>query len=219
MTPRRRRLAGLLLAALFTVSGLAASGFVVSGPAHAAPPGPGDADSLRRIEAYLNGLTTLEARFLQVSSGGAVAEGTIQIARPGRLRLEYDPPNRILMVANLGWLIYVDWKLEQVSHIPVDQTPAQFFLQDTISLTGALVATDIERRAGVIRLTLVRRDEPEAGALILAFSEAPLTLRQWTVIDAQGVQTRISLDGLRTGVAFAPDLFVFNPPSFNNSNP
>lgn len=214
MTPRRqRRLAALLLAALFTVSGLAV------GTGHAAPPGPGDADSLRRIEAYLNGLTTLEARFLQVSSSGGVAEGTIQIARPGRLRLEYDPPNRILMVANLGWLIYVDWKLEQVSHIPVDQTPAQFFLQDTISLTGALVATDMERRAGVIRLTLVRRDEPEAGALILAFSEAPLTLRQWTVIDAQGVQTRISLDGLRTGVAFAPDLFVFNPPSFNNSNP
>ena len=60
MTPRRRRFAALLLAVLFTASGLA-----VSKPGHAAPPGPGDADSLRRIEAYLNSLTTLEARFFK----------------------------------------------------------------------------------------------------------------------------------------------------------
>ncbi len=52
-----------------------------------------DRTDLARIEAYLNGLTTMQARFLQFSSDGCYAEGHIYVERPGRMRIEYDPPN------------------------------------------------------------------------------------------------------------------------------
>ncbi|MBU0799102.1 MAG: outer-membrane lipoprotein carrier protein LolA [Alphaproteobacteria bacterium] len=47
----------------------------------------------------------------------------------------------------------------------------------------------------------------EAGSLSLVFSDVPLELRQWTVTDQQGIQTRISLNDTRYGGRIDPELF------------
>ena len=54
---------------------------------------------VKRVEDYLNGLTTLQARFLQSSSNGSYAEGDIYVERPSRMRFEYDPPVPLLIIA------------------------------------------------------------------------------------------------------------------------
>ena len=51
-----------------------------------------DRADIARAETWLNNLRTLKARFLQIAQGGAAAEGTAWISRPGRMRFEYDPP-------------------------------------------------------------------------------------------------------------------------------
>jgi hypothetical protein len=51
------------------------------------------------ISAYLNGLTTVEADFTQVNSDGTISTGKIYIKRPGRVRFEYGPPDRSLVIA------------------------------------------------------------------------------------------------------------------------
>ncbi|MEE8294063.1 MAG: outer membrane lipoprotein carrier protein LolA, partial [Kiloniellales bacterium] len=59
-----------------------------SAPAAAAPAAmpQQSTETLARLEAYLNQITTLHARFVQVSSNGAFAEGDLYLDRPGRLR-------------------------------------------------------------------------------------------------------------------------------------
>ena len=59
-----------------------------------------DLDDLARLETYLRSIGTLEARFVQVSSDGGFARGTLWLDRPGRMRFEYDPPVPILLIAN-----------------------------------------------------------------------------------------------------------------------
>jgi outer membrane lipoprotein-sorting protein len=59
----------------------------------------------RQIEDYLNNIRTIRARFRQVSSTGDVAEGYLYIQRPGRIRVEYDPPSPILIVSDGSFLI------------------------------------------------------------------------------------------------------------------
>ena len=56
-----------------------------------------DKVDLKRVEDYLERLSTLKSRFLQTSSNGSVASGKLFISRPGKLRFEYDPPSSILM--------------------------------------------------------------------------------------------------------------------------
>src|SRR3546814_19319247 len=58
-----------------------------------------DRADVARVEAYLNGITSMKSSFLQSSSTGPVARGTVWLRRPGRMRFEYDPPSPILLTA------------------------------------------------------------------------------------------------------------------------
>lgn len=166
-----------------------------------------------RIEQYLNAMSTVQARFLQASSNGQLAEGNLYISRPGRLRIEYDPPVPVLIVADGRWLIYYDKQLEQVSHLPLRSTPASILTRPNISLTGGdLILTDFERGGGVLRVTLVQADDPYAGKVSLIFDENPMALRKWSVVDAQGIVTDVSLTAARFDVPIDRDLFRFRDP-------
>lgn len=168
---------------------------------------------IERIEQYLNRMNTLRARFLQVSSNGQAAEGDIYISRPGQLRVEYDPPVPVLIVADGRFLIYYDSELEQVSYIPLGSTPASILTREDIDLLGGdLILTDFAQKNGTYQVTLVQADDPYSGSVTLEFDRDPMALRRWTVVDAQGVETDVSLVTARFDVPIDPDLFEFRDP-------
>jgi outer membrane lipoprotein-sorting protein len=206
MTTRR---AVLALAA--TLAGLAAAPARAQAPAALSEQ---DRADLARIEAYLNELRTLEARFIQIAESGAAAEGLVQIDRPGRMRLEYDPPVPLLVVASGGQIVQFDKELRQASYLPLSATPAAILLRERVAFAGDVTVTRVERGPGTIRVTLVQTADPRAGRLTLIFSDRPLQLVSWQVVDAQGLTTRVSLADIRSGVALDPQLFVFRDPAF-----
>lgn len=162
----------------------------------------------------------MRSHFVQISSAGQVAEGELYLARPGRLRIEYRPPVPVLIVANNGWLVYHDRKLEQVSYVPVSSSPAGILVAETVSLTGAeLTVTGFERGPQATRVTVVRTAEPHEGSLTLVFSEAPLSLRKWSITDAQGTVVDVSLIDARFGVPIDGELFRFRDPNFYGKKP
>ena len=170
-----------------------------------------DKADLKRIKAYLASLSTLKGGFLQISSNGGVASGKLFMSRPGKMRFEYDPPASILMIADGTFLIYIDKDLDQVTHVFLKSTPVNFLVREDIQMDGDVTVTHIERSPGVVRMTVQDTDEPEKGSLTLVFADKPLTLRKWTVIDAQNIRTDVTLTGLETGVSLDPKLFVHNP--------
>jgi outer membrane lipoprotein-sorting protein len=168
-----------------------------------------DKQDLARVEAYLNSVKTLKARFLQVAPDGGISNGTAWLARPGRMRFEYDPPAPFLLVAGQTGLIFHDSSLPQTSHIPLSRTPLGILLADEAKLSGDVTVTDIDRLPGQLHLKLVRTASPGDGALILIFADGPLVLRQWRVIDAQRKETRVTLFNIELGGRFDPKLFQF----------
>jgi outer membrane lipoprotein-sorting protein len=171
-----------------------------------------DKADVARIEAYLNELKTLTADFMQVSSVGAIARGKFYLARPGKMRFEYEPPTPILMIANGPFLVYYDSQMQETSNIPVDSTPVGFFLADKISLSRDVTITAITRAPNVINVSVRQTSEPDQGELTMVFSDHPLRLEQWSVLDAQHQVTRVALLDVRTGVPLDPKLFIFQDP-------
>ena len=201
----RRALGALLLAVLAALPAAA----VVRDPATAS------AEDLARIEGYLNNLRTLRADFLQIGPDGATATGTFYYARPDKMRLDYDPPSELLIIANDWKLVYQDRRLEQISQLFTSQTPLGFLLDDEIRLQGGEVTvTGLERRGGEVQVTLVQTDEPAEGSITLAFAEQPFELRRWTIVDAQGYATHVVLEDVETGVRLDQELFIFRDPKF-----
>lgn len=166
-----------------------------------------DKQDIAQVEVYLDRLKTLKARFTQVAQDGSISEGTAWLERPGRMRFQYDPPSPITLIAAHGVLTFNDSSLQQTSNISLSRTPLGILLADKVELYGAVTVTSVQRLPGQLQLTLVRTDTPGDGSLTLVFSEPPLELRQWTVIDAQRRETHVTLYNIQTGGTFDPDLF------------
>lgn len=175
---------------------------------------PLDKQDIERIETYLNDIETLRARFLQVAPDGGLAEGTLALKRPGRMRFEYDPPAQIEVIADGLFVHYHDKELKQVTAVPIATTALSVLLDDNVVLDGSgdLSVTAIERRPGLLAATVMETTDPGNGSVTLIFSDQPLQLRQWVVHDAQGLSTKITLFDARRGVALENgDFYFVNP--------
>ena len=53
---------------------------------------------------------------------------------------------------------------------------------------------------------------PDNGSLTMVFSDQPLALRQWTIVDQQHHTTTVSLSQQQFGMALDPNLFVYQDP-------
>ncbi len=178
-----------------------------------AQPAPPQAD-LARIQAYLDSLRALHARFLQIAPNGQTSEGQAWLERPGRMRFQYDPPSPFLLVAGNGLLVFHDSQLQQTSNIPIVSTPLGILLANHVTFGGAVTVTDFQRLPGQLQLSLVRTATPQDGTLTLIFADPPLTLRQWIVTDAQRRRTTVTLYNVELGGHFPAKLFEFIDPRF-----
>lgn len=178
---------------------------VVGGPVSAQT--ETDEALLQRVENYLNGITTLAANFLQINQDGSISEGEIIIARPGRMRIDYAPPLKVQIISTDGWITYIDRELGQISQAPLNGSHADFLLRKQIRFGKDVVVSRIKRDANVVEITITRKEDPGVGSMTLIFADSPLELRQWLVVDAQRLTTRVTLLDTRFGLPLDPSLF------------
>lgn len=198
----RRHLGAVLLAAAAALPAFPAAAW-----------SPADSAVIAQADAYLNQVTTLKAHFLQAAQNGDTAEGTVYLSRPGKLRLEYEPPSPILVVSDGDTLYYYDKKLGQVSRIGLDDTLAGVLVAPQVHLDGGdLKVTAVTHQPGIVNITVTKRSDPRQGQITLVFTEKPFQLRQWRVVDQQGQTTTVSLFDPEAGVALNDDLFHFHDP-------
>ena len=168
--------------------------------------------ALAAVEAYLNAIDTLDARFVQGNADGSSASGTFQLKRPHFARIAYDDDD-VLLIARGDRYMFWDGEVGQLNEGPVDASPASVLLRPEVRLEEVARVIEIARQAGHLTVTLAAADEPGAGRLMLVFTENPLTLRQWFVRDAQGQVTRVVLVETAYGVPLDDALFEFASPA------
>ena len=163
-------------------------------PAFALTLNDAEAAAVKKAEATLNAITTMKARFVQVNADGSSHEGDLYISRPGKMRLVYDPPAPMLMVADGKFLIYVDKEMGDVSHVDLDDTPAGLLLKPNLSFSDPGVKLlGVHLGAGTVEITAAQAKDPAGGRLTFVFSDNPFEMRQWRVVDAQNKEVQVTL--------------------------
>ncbi|MHA6287925.1 LolA family protein [Maricaulis sp. CAU 1757] len=164
--------------------------------------------ALAGINAWLNDLTTLRARFTQYAPDGSVAGGVLSLSRPGRLRFEYDEPSPVRVIADGTTVAFEDTALETMDRAPLRSTPLWWLLKPEIDLARDAEIVDISQDAGLLYLTLRDAEAEMQGEMTVVFAQPSLELRGWYVLDALGETTRVTLSDASTGMTLDPRLFV-----------
>ena len=167
----------------------------------AAPPAvrlsAADQADLDRIQAYLNGIKTVRGKFEQTNPDSSVQSGTIWLSRPGKMRFEYDAPTKLLIVCDGNFIEVNDQNLKDIQFVPVQDTPAWLILRDGIQLSGDVTVTRFERGPKTFRVTVAQSNDQSDSTLTMVFSDDPLVLQQWSVINPQGQATTTALTDLQ----------------------
>ncbi len=163
---------------------------------------------LAELSRYLNGLTTAEAEFTQINADGTIATGVIRISRPGKVRFEYAPPDRSLVMADGQQVAIFDPKSNQPpEQYPLRRTPLSLILAPKVDLGSAKMVVAHREDGPATRVTAQDPEHPEYGRIDLVFTANPTELRQWVITDDSGSQTTMILGDMRKGVQLSSNQF------------
>jgi outer membrane lipoprotein-sorting protein len=162
---------------------------------------------LRDISQKLATLKTLNGEFVQFDPDGTQREGKFYIARPGKVRFQYDPPTTISVIADGKSVLIFDKKLQTYDIWPLSQTPLRLLLDDDLDLAVSDRVTGVSVAPDLVEVVLQDHTRFSAGTLNLVFDRTTYDLRQWTVTDQQGLQTNVVLYNVESGNSLEADLF------------
>lgn len=163
---------------------------------------------LGTISEYLNGLTTVESDFTQINADGSISTGKIYIKRPGRVRFEYAPPDRSLVIAGGQQVAIFDAKSNQPpEQYPLKRTPLNLILAENVDLSRAKMVVGHAEDGTSTRVRAQDPESPEYGSIELVFTADPVELRQWVITDDLGSQTTVILGEMKKGGSMGARLF------------
>lgn len=149
-----------------------------------------------KAENYLNGLRTWSATFKQRQPDGAELTGKLWVKRPGLLRLDYDEPSQSKLYIHDGWVVQRDDRLDETAFIPIDRTPAGFFLDEKIHMNKKVKIAGIKKEKNLVYMKLVRSEDESGGSVILVFQKDPVELKAWYIVDEARNITEVVLKKL-----------------------
>lgn len=173
---------------------------------------PAENRAIQQVEEYLTSLRTLSADFVQRSANGGTAEGHMLMKRPGLIRFDYAPPSEVLLVSDGVMFNFVDYEVGQVSSWPLFDTPLSYLVRDNVDLQREALIDNVAVNGEVIRFRLRDRKNLEQGSITLEFQAEPMVLNGWRVVDQQGQETEVALNGIAENETLPPGSFSFDAP-------
>ena len=176
--------------------------FALAGPAFA------QRIALDEISRYFNSFSTAQGDFTQINPDGSISTGRIYMRRPGRVRFEYDPPDRSLVMAGGGQVAIFDARSNQgPNQYPLRQTPLNLILEQNVDFSNRRMVVGHTDDGTTTTVIAQDPDNPQYGSIRLVFSANPTELRQWVIRDDSGAETTVILGNMSFGAELSARLF------------
>lgn len=174
---------------------------------------------LTAVEQAYNKMKTIQAQFAQFNSKikDDLQTGTLYLSRPGQMRLVYEQGSPLEFYATNSYLIYHDKDAKEVSYFELSQTPVELILKKELKFDDeAFVVTDVQDILDEYYVTAHKKDAKELGSLTLVIDKETLQLKQWEVLDMQGIKSTVSLFDIKINIPVDKKLFLFQNPYQDN---
>lgn len=162
--------------------------------------------SVDAIATHFSGVKTLTGEFVQFGPRGEQTGGTFYISRPGKIRFNYEKPSPIRVVADGKSVVVNNKKLDTWDIYPLDKTPLKLLLSDKIDFSGEKLKS-VKEESDLTTLVMTDKKIFGNAKITMMFDPKSYELRQWTITDAQGLDTTVMIFNTKEGVKFEPKMF------------
>lgn len=173
--------------------------------------GPEQLTAVQNVNAYFNRAQVMSGDFIQIGSNGGRAEGKFYISKPGKLRFEFEPPSKLQIIADGKSVAIRDRALGTQDIYSLSQTPLRYLLQPNIDLLRDTKVTGVFTEPELISIAIEETSKVAGTSkLLLIFDSKSFELKQWTVTDAQGLDTTVAVYNIDTTSQPSARLFAID---------
>jgi outer membrane lipoprotein-sorting protein len=197
----RRKVLGLGLAAFGALTiGQTLPAFLSSAEAQAS------SGAAQKIADHFSSIRTMSGDFIQFGPRGEQTGGKFFIARPGKIRFNYEAPSAYRVISDGESVVIDNRKLNTMDLYPLSKTPLKLLLDERIDLSGNRVKS-VKEEPDLITIQLADKSVFGNSRITMMFDTKSYDLRQWTITDAQGKDTTVLIDNVKQGVQLDASLF------------
>ncbi|GAB1580162.1 outer membrane lipoprotein carrier protein LolA [Phyllobacterium phragmitis] len=200
----RGRMRGAVLAATLVAAVILPPLGGASSPAAAQASAAASA-AAQQIADHFASVRTMTGEFVQFGPRGEQTGGTFYIERPGKIRFNYN--NSPIRVISDGESVVINnRKLDTWDLYPLSKTPLKLLLGDRIDLGGGRLK-QVKQEPDMTTIVLGDKSVFGDSKITMMFDPKNYGLKQWTITDAQNLDTTVMIFNVRQGVRFAKDMF------------
>ena len=154
---------------------------------------------LKKIENYLNSLTSISSDFIQINNDGSVNTGKFFLQKPLKMRFEYDPPAKHIIMINGSLLVIIDkTSNSEPQRFPTSMTPLSFLGKPKLDLINSIFLKEFfTTNENTLHILLFNPKNEKSGQLELIFTDNPISLSEWIVTNYSNERIKILLEELR----------------------
>ena len=173
-------------------------------------------EAVRRVSKYFNDLENMRGAFVQLDPDKKRSRGRFFVQKPGKFRFDYAPPNRKVMLSD-GRLLRIQEADSQGNPdaAELDNTPFRLLLKKDVDLLRDARILDVQESDDLVVVALQDKSPDAPGRVQLFFSKKPgFDLKEWVVLDPQGLETRVEISELNKADKIDPKLFIWESDFF-----
>ena len=159
-----------------------------------------------------------EIFFTQTDSKNTIAKGWMVIGKKGLARIEFEPPNHFIMVADGSWLVVHDAQYDRTSYLPLDKGilgallhPQKFNSINKLSVSKS--KNNINSYYSVVS------ENFEGSEIKVYFDDSESTLKGWEILENGELSIKVDILKIReleNMKGFDKNIFRF--PEFMRAN-
>lgn len=171
--------------------------------------------TIKRAQQYFNNLHSIEAAFRQVDSNNEVRDGRFYLSRPNKLRLDYDTPQKEMVMLSEDMFIHYNEELKEVSYLTANQVPISFLSRKNLDLNKDTKILNVSQAGNLLNLEIELPSKDEyKPRLTLGFERSPFNLKTILIQEPSGNTVNLELKSAKYNSEIDSKVFEFKNPKF-----
>ncbi len=171
-----------------------------------------EVEDSKKVENYLYNLSPVEIFFSQISEKNIKEKGWMLLSGEEKARVEFAPPNNMVIVANGKWFMIHDPVSFKTSYLPINFGPFKSLINPREFFSNSNFDIKYKYQSDKIFMSIDFKDDKGNNIpvhLDMYFNKSPIKLIGWKVTDIQKKITTVKIDKIKKHIVNSKEESLF----------